>query len=333
MGSMWGKNIKVSIFGESHGEAIGMVLDGVPSGVTLNLDNIRAMMKRRAPGGQAYSTARVEKDEFEIQSGLLDGVTTGAPICGIIRNTNQNSKDYSELYVKPRPGHADYTANLRYKGFQDVRGGGHFSGRLTAPITLAGAICKEILRGYNVDVAAKIVKIGGSTDSEEWEGIIEQAKADLDSVGGVVECTIDGMEGGIGNPMFDNVESVISSFLFAIPAVKGVEFGAGFQVSDMRGSQANDAFYMDGDSVKTKTNNCGGILGGITNGMPIVVRTAFKPTPSIYQEQDTVSLKDKKDTKLSIVGRHDPCVVVRAVPVIEAACSIAALELIMSKGS
>ena len=323
--------MKYTIFGESHGPAIGVVLEGVPSGLVVDMDFIRAELQRRAPGQNALSTARREADEPEILSGVFEGRTTGTPLCAVIRNTDTRSRDYEKMKRLPRPGHADYAGAVRYGGYNDPRGGGHFSGRLTAPLVFAGALAKLILREKNIDVTARISILGGVPDPTpaQIEEIILAAKQDGDSVGGAIACTVMGVEAGHGAPDFGcNAEGIISQYLFAVPAVKGVAFGAGFGFSCMRGSEANDPFYMDGDAVRTRSNCAGGINGGITNGMPIVFEAAIRPTPSIAREQDTVDLSVRKDAKLTVEGRHDPCIVQRALPVIEAAAALAVCELL-----
>ena len=318
------------IFGESHGPAIGVTLEGAPSGVALDWDFIRAEMARRAPGGSAMSTARKEADEVQILSGVFEGKTTGTPLCAVISNTDTRSGDYAQLKALPRPGHADYSGGVRYGGHNDYRGGGHFSGRLTAPLVFAGALAKLILKARGVTVSAVISNVGGMADPtpEQVEEIVLAAKGDLDSVGGAIRCTVDGLPAGLGAPDYGrNVEGIFSQQLYAVPAVKAVAFGAGFGFSSMRGSQANDPFCMDGDAIRTRTNHTGGVNGGITNGMPVVFEVAIRPTPSIAREQDTVDLSTGRDAKLVIEGRHDPCIVHRAVPVIEAAAALAACEL------
>ena len=356
MSSTWGEHVKISIFGESHGEAIGVTLDGLPAGEEIDLDAVAVQMSRRAPGKDSASTPRKESDLPQILSGFLNGRITGAPLCAMIPNTNTRSGDYANLSVLPRPGHADYTGFVRYGGYNDIRGGGHFSGRLTAPLVFAGAVCRQILLRRGIHIGAHVAAIAGvhdtpfdavSVSNEQLDdlasvyfplidckkesamrGKIEEARMNLDSVGGIVECAITGMPAGIGDPMFGGVENVLSSILFGVPAVKGVEFGVGFAAAELHGSENNDPFYYENDAVKTATNNCGGILGGITNGMPILFRAAVKPTPSISQEQDTVDLVAKTNAKLSVHGRHDPCIVPRAVPVIEAVAAIGILNLL-----
>lgn len=357
MASTFGNKIKISIFGQSHSAAIGVTVDGLPAGEEIDLEQLQAFLRRRAPGQGAFSTTRKEGDIPEFVSGVLekDGklITCGAPLTAIIRNTNTRSSDYAKLKDCPRPGHADYTAEIRYNGFQDVRGGGHFSGRLTAPLCVAGGICLQILAKRGIRIGAHIYSVGDRLDTPLDElddslpvlcegfpvcdpdagkamlALIEECRKAGDSIGGRIECKVVGMPVGIGAPMFDGVENRLAQVLFGIPAVKGVEFGAGFAASALRGSENNDDYYMDGDLVKTRTNHAGGILGGITNGMPLLFRAAFKPTPSIYREQQTVSLSAKQNTPLTIEGRHDPCIVPRAVPVVEAAAAAALLDLIL----
>ena len=358
MSSVWGSNIKLSIFGESHSGAIGVVLDNLPANEKIDLEAIAMQMARRAPGKDKTSTARKEADEPQVLSGLLNGVTTGAPLAAIICNTNANSKDYADLKVHPRPGHADYTAAVRYDGANDIRGGGHFSGRLTACLVFAGAVCRQILERRGIVIGAHALQIGKVQDvsfdpvnvsAEELNILnkrffavkdpnaeaamreeIENIRLEGDSIGGVIECAAVGVPAGIGSPMFGGVENVLASLLYGIPAVKGVEFGAGFHVAEMRGSENNDPFYYDENGcVRTETNHAGGILGGITTGMPVLFRIAVKPTPSISKEQRTVNLCEKKSDTLKIIGRHDPCIVPRAIPVAEAAAAIALLDMIL----
>lgn len=359
MSGVWGNNLKVSIFGESHGNAIGITLSGLPTGIEIDFDKINEEMKRRAPGKSTLSTARSEKDIPEILSGIFEGKTTGAPLCGIIRNGDTRSKDYGKLKDLMRPGHSDYTGNIRYDGFNDYRGGGHFSGRITAPLVFAGAICKQILEEMGITVGAHVMSIKNIQDDsfdyinitkerllslrndelpllnkskeEEMRNTIIAAKTEGDSVGGVIECALIGIEAGIGDPFFDSVESTLAHLLFSVPAVKGVEFGIGFGITELLGSKANDSFYYEGNEIKTKTNNNGGILGGITSGMPVVLKVAIKPTPSISKEQDTINLSSKRNEKLVVEGRHDPCIVQRAIPVIEAVVAIGILDLIKGR--
>ncbi|MCL2754713.1 MAG: chorismate synthase [Oscillospiraceae bacterium] len=334
MASIIGKNIKVQIFGQSHSAAIGAVIDGLPAGIAIDTDALRGFMSRRAPGRTETATPRKEADEVEFLSGFSQPAecspiiyTCGAPIAAIIRNTNTRSGDYSELRDVPRPGHADYTAQIKYGEFHDIAGGGHFSGRLTAPLCIAGGICKQILDKLGVEITARIISIGAETNPANFEQTILAAKAEGDSVGGVIECVASGVPAGIGEPMFDGVENRIAQIVFGIPAVKGLEFGSGFAGAALRGSQNNDEYVMDGESVAFCSNNAGGILGGITTGADIVFRVAVKPTPSIAREQCSVSLSRLENTPLSVRGRHDPCIVPRAVPCVEAAASIAIYDM------
>ena len=350
MSATYGRKFKITVFGESHGEAIGVVLDGVTPGVCLDLDLIKAELARRAPYG-TISTSRHEKDSFEIVSGLFNGKTTGTPLTFIIRNENKISKDYEEIYNKPRPGHADYTGYVKYKGANDYRGGGHFSGRITALIAIAGAVAKQLLK--NIKFSSRIVSIGDVVDdsfflvdsfettkfgmiSEEksQEAIckIEEAKENNTSLGGIVTGYALGVEAGHGDPFFDSLESQISHLLFSIPAVKGVSFGAGFDITKMSGHRANDLLYFDDKKVKTLTNYNGGINGGISNGMPIIVNVAFKPTPSIARNQETVNLKTGVCDIINVQGRHDPCIVHRARVLVEDCLAIALLDQILCDG-
>ena len=345
----------MSIFGQSHSEAVGVVVDGLPSGFRIDFDEVHAFLRRRAPGRNEFSTTRCEPDVPEFLSGIVDGATCGAPLCAVIRNLDAQSRDYDELRDTPRPGHADYTADVKYGGYTDPRGGGHFSGRLTAPLCVAGAICLQILEREGIEIGAHIAGIGGVDDSAfdpvnvdadilravkqaefpviraesgvKMREAIESARREGDSLGGVVECAVTGVPAGVGDPMFDGVENRIAAIVFGIPAVRGIEFGNGFGSALVRGSGNNDAFYMDGDAVKTRSNNHGGILGGITSGMPIIFRVAIKPTPSIAIMQDSVSLSRRENAKIKIDGRHDPCIAPRAVPCIEAAAAIAVLDM------
>lgn len=358
MSGMWGSKIKLSIFGESHGNAIGITIDGLPAGFSIDMDKIMMEMARRAPGKSSLSTPRKESDIPEILSGYFEGKTTGTPLCAIIRNSNTKSKDYSKLKDVMRPGHADYTGAVRYKGFNDYRGGGHFSGRITAPLVFAGAICKQILEVKGIIVSAHINSIGKIKDCSFLEGDISDellnsfkekelplintkledemrqeilsARSSGDSIGGTIECAILGVSPGIGDPFFDSVESTLAHLMFSVPAVKGIEFGKGFDISKMRGLEANDEYYLENGNIKTKTNNNGGILGGITNGMPIIFNVAIKPTASIFKEQNTVNIVTMEETTLCIEGRHDPCIVQRALPVIEAVAAIGITELMNS---
>lgn len=327
MSSTYGKNLKIAIFGQSHSEAIGVTMDGLPAGFSIDMDELQSFMNRRAPGRDKYSTPRKEADKPDFISGLVGNVTCGAPLTAIIKNTNTRSSDYDNIRDIPRPGHADFTAHVKYGGFEDVSGGGHFSGRLTAPLCIAGGIVKQILAESGITVDAVIKEIGGN--SEDPYRAIEEARGRGDSVGGIIECTVNGLPAGIGNPMFDGVENNIAKAVFAIPAVKGIEFGRGFDAGRICGSENNDEFYYEGEQVRTRTNNHGGILGGITSGMPVVFRVAIKPTPSISIQQNSISYSKGEDDILKVRGRHDPCIVPRAVPCVEAACAIALYDLIL----
>ncbi len=359
LSGMWGNNIKISIFGESHGSAIGINVDNLPSGFTLDMKEVTREMKRRSPGNNNLSTLRKEDDEPEILSGYFEGKTTGTPLCAIIRNKDNKSKDYSKIKDVMRPGHGDYPGFVKYSGFNDYRGGGHFSGRITAPMVFAGSICKQILRKEKIEIVSHIQSIGEIKDKsfldcdldeelinslkygefplinknleDKMKNKILNAKKEGDSVGGVIECIILGVESGIGSPFFDSVESTLAHLMFSVPAVKGIEFGRGFNITEMKGSKANDEYYLDEKKIKTKTNNNGGISGGITNGMPIIFRVAIKPTPSIYKEQGTVDIRTMEETTLKIEGRHDPCIVQRALPVIEGVSAIGILDLIKNR--
>jgi len=356
MSSTIGEQLKLSIFGQSHGKAIGMVLDNIPSGLPVDLEELQNFLNRRAPGQHAYDTSRKEEDQPDFLSGIVNGYTCGAPISAVIYNRNTRSSDYDNLKDCPRPGHADYTAQVKFKGYQDAAGGGHFSGRLTAPLCIAGGLCKQWLELQGIKIAAHIAAVGDVMDDpitldwcspdldliskdfpvvnaaagKQMKQLIADAKADSDSVGGVIECFATGIPGGLGDPMFNGIENRIAQIVFGIPAVKGLEFGNGFQSSSLRGSQNNDAFICTNDVINTKTNNAGGILGGITTGMPIVFRVAVKPTPSIAKIQQSVCLSEKVETQLQIKGRHDPCIVPRAVPVVEAAAAVAIYDAFLS---
>ena len=355
-----GKTLRLSVFGESHAAAVGMTLDGLPSGMAVDEEELYAFMKRRAPGQNDWSTPRKEEDRPEFLCGLKNGFTCGTPLTAVIQNRNTRSGDYDELRTRPRPGHADYTAELRYHGYQDPAGGGHFSGRLTAALCIAGGILLQELERRNIRITARICRIAGIEDEptefpvqhtdkgiipgkpgemfpvfsaergEEMRDAITTAKNEGDSVGGVVECIAANVPGGLGDPMFDGIENRIAQLVFAVPAVKGIEFGAGFSAADMRGSKHNDPFFMDNGRICTATNHAGGILGGITNGMPIVFRAAFKPTPSIALPQRTVNLESKTEDTLCVRGRHDPCIVPRAVPVVEAVTAIAIADYVLA---
>ncbi len=351
----WGNKIKISIFGESHGAAIGVVLDGIPSGLSLDMDFIRHEMLRRAPGQNALSTPRKEADEVEILSGVMNSVTTGTPICGIIKNTNTKSKDYNKNLL--RPGHADFTGFQKYGNSHDFRGGGHFSGRITAPLVFAGAIAKQLLSQKGISIGSHIkqiydIKETSFMDSplskellnelslkdfpvisdetgEKMKQAILSAASEKDSVGGIIECAVLGLAAGCGSPFFASLESTISSMMFSIPAVKGIEFGKGFDFANLKGSVANDPFQTDGEKIFTTTNNNGGINGGISNGMPILFSVAIKPTPSIAQTQNTVDTEKMENATIEIKGRHDPCIVQRAAVVVECGAALAVLDSIL----
>ncbi|MDR2753611.1 MAG: chorismate synthase [Oscillospiraceae bacterium] len=329
MSSIFGENIKFLVFGQSHSAGIGVVIDGLPAGETIDLERVRAFMRRRAPGHTAGSTPRKEADVPRVISGLAEGVTCGAPLCAVIENTDTRPGDYDKLRAVPRPGHADFSLHKKYAGFQDVRGGGHSSGRLTAPLCFAGAVCLQILKKKGVCVHADVVAIGGQ--SEGFDEVIAQARAEGDSVGGVIACTAEGLPAGLGAPMFGGVENRLAAALFGVPAVRGVEFGAGFAAAALRGSQNNDAYAIENDRVVAKTNHHGGVLGGITTGMPLVLRVAIKPTPSIGKAQQSVDLQTMQPTELLIGGRHDACIVPRAVPVVEAVTACVLLDLMQEK--
>lgn len=357
MSSVIGEKIRVSVFGESHGEAIGCVIDGLPAGVNLDMNEIYREMARRAPGKDKTSTPRLEKDIPHILSGVIDNVTTGAPLAMEIQNTNTKSGDYSNLMTVPRPSHSDYPAYVKYNGFNDIRGGGHFSGRLTAPLVFAGAIAKQILAKKGIVVSAHIKRVGSVVDDaldyncideallvelnhkpfatisskaeEQMRSEIENARMSQDSVGGEIECAVIGLPVGVGSNMFDTVEGKLASILFGVPAVKGVQFGIGFDFARATASSVNDEYEIKDGRVATITNNNGGVLGGMTNGAPLVVSVAIKPTPSISQEQRSVNLQTMQNETLVINGRHDPCIVPRAVPVIESAVALGILDLMI----
>lgn len=357
MSSTWGDKLKLSIFGESHGEAIGIVLNGIEPGVRLDTEYIAKELLRRAGGHSKLSTPRKEADNFRFVSGVFNGFTTGAPLCVIIPNNDAHSRDYSELKNLMRPSHADYSAFVKYKGFNDYNGGGHFSGRITAALVSAGAIAKQILAEKGIRIAAHIAGIGEISDlpfdaahltpeqfevlaaapfpvldaerGAQMQKLIENCLQNQDSIGGKIEFAAIGIPAGVGEPFFDSIESVLAHLLFSIPAVKGVEFGAGFDMAKMYGSVANDAMFFDQNGqVKTSSNNNGGICGGISNGMSLIGRIAIKPTPSIAQEQQTVDLQSRQNSILKIAGRHDPCIVPRAVVVAESAIALGILNLI-----
>ena len=357
MSSVIGDKIKLSIFGESHGEAIGCVIDGLPAGTKIDMNAVYKDMQRRAPGKDKTATPRLEKDIPHILSGMLDNVTTGAPLAMVIENTNTKSGDYSNLMTVPRPGHSDYPAYVKYGGNNDIRGGGHFSGRLTAPLVFAGSVAKQILSQMGVTIGAHIKQIGSVCDAvsdlnktdkslldtlssstfslidetkeQAMRDEIEKARLSLDSVGGIIECFAVGLPVGLGGNMFDTVEGKLASILFGVPAVKGVEFGIGFGFADKRASEVNDQYEIKNGRVATLSNNNGGVLGGMTDGAPLSVSVAIKPTPSIAKKQKSVNLLTMENAELEIHGRHDPCIVVRAVPVIECAVALGLLDLMM----
>ena len=359
MSSMYLSRLKISIFGQSHAPAIGVVIDGLPPGEKVDLDALQRFLSRRAPGRDETATARREADAPEILCGLSNGVTCASPLTAIIRNTNTRPGDYAALMCRPRPGHADYTAQVKYHGFQDASGGGHFSGRLTAPLCIAGGIAMQILARRGVQIGAHLASVADVCDEaldpaapdmaqlakaaenslptlsleagEKMRAAIMAARAASDSVGGIIECAAAGVPAGLGDPMFDGMENRIARIAFAIPAVKGVEFGAGFGAAQLRGSENNDPFTVQNGRVVTAANRAGGILGGITTGMPVLFRAAVKPTPSIALPQRTVDLTEMKETEIEIKGRHDPCIAPRAVPCMEAAMAIALLDAWLEK--
>lgn len=359
MSGIWGKQLELSLFGESHGDAIGITINGLTPGLEIDMDKVLFEMARRAPGSSELTTPRKEKDLPEILSGFLEGKTTGAPLTAIIRNTNTRSKDYSLLKDVMRPGQADYPGRMRYKGHNDHRGSGHFSGRITAPIVFAGAICKQWLEQKGVTIGSHIQSIGAIEDDrfsdqqditleqveafrneqlplfntdkkESIRDLILEAKEEGDSVGGVVETFVLGVPAGFGNPFFDSVESTLAHLVFSVPAIKGIEFGTGFDITKLKGSEANDEYYYDeNNEIKTRTNNNGGIIGGITYGMPIVFRAAVKPPASIKKKQQTINVKEEKNAELEVEGRHDPCIVPRVLPVLEAVTAIGLTDLML----
>lgn len=361
MSSMMGERLKISIFGQSHGEAIGVVMDGLPAGEAIDRAELQRFLDRRAPGRSELATARKEADLPEFLAGVVDGRTCGAPLCAVIYNQDMRSEDYAQTAHLPRPSHADYAARMRYGAHCDLRGGGHFSGRLTAPLCIAGGIAIQILARRNIFVGAHVQAVGKVRDlafsavdlsreelllpasrpvpvldqsrGVEMEAEIKAARSQGDSIGGLVECAVIGLPAGIGDPMFAGMENRLSAALFAIPGVRGIEFGAGFAAAEMSGSEHNDPYCLQGDEVRTETNNHGGVLGGITTGMPIVFRVAIKPTPSIAKEQRTIDINTKKPARLGIKGRHDPCIALRAVPCAEAVAAIVILDaLLISEG-
>ncbi|MDO4960794.1 MAG: chorismate synthase [Eubacteriales bacterium] len=327
MGNTIGSIFRFTIWGQSHAPAIGVTIEGLPAGTHIDREKLQLFLDRRRPGQNQYSTTRKESDTAVFAAGLNeDSDTVGAPVTAIIKNTNTRSSDYNELKYIPRPGHSDYAAMAKYGESRDAAGGGQFSGRLTAPLCIAGGIAIQILEKKGIKISARPVMIGGETEEEKMLERIDEARADGDSVGGIIECVIEGVPAGVGEPMFDGIESRIAQMVFGIPAVKGVEFGSGFGCAGLKGSENNDPFIFKDGRVQTEGNNHGGILGGITSSMPIVFRAAFKPTPSIAKEQDSIDIRTNEAVKLKVKGRHDPCIVLRAVPVVEAAAAAAILD-------
>lgn len=352
-----GKNITVTVFGQSHSDSIGCVVDGIPAGEKINMEELYSFMKRRAPGQNSFSTPRKEADLPKVLSGLVEDITCGAPLCAVIENTNTRSGDYDKLKNLPRPGHADYTAMIKHNSMNDFAGGGNFSGRMTAPLCFAGGVLMQILKRKGIEIGAHIRSIKDVEDekidfvtgdmeklkavetkpfpvineeaSEKMQSVILDAKKEGDSVGGVIECVITGVPAGYGDPIFDGIENGIAKTVFGIPAVRGIEFGAGFEASRMLGSEHNDPYILKDGKVETVSNNHGGILGGITSGMPIVFRVSFKPTPSIAKEQTSLNIKTGEAETFSVPGRHDPCIVQRAVPVVQAAAAVAIADFIL----
>lgn len=353
----FGSMYRTTIFGTSHGPAVGCVVDGCPAGIRIATDTIQSQLDRRRPGSSDVSSPRKEQDKLILLSGILDSRSTGGPIAGVVNNKDTDSKAYEVFKVVPRPGHADFTAAMKYHGFQDHRGGGIFSGRMTIPLVISGSIAMQALESKGIHVAAHSLRIGrvwaksnppipniervakksdvGCADpaiGKLMKAEILDAKRDGDSIGGIIECIASGMPAGAGEPFFDSIESELAHLLFSIPAVKGIEFGSGFQVAEMRGSENNDQFKLRNGRVVTETNNAGGVLGGISNGMPIVLRVAVKPTPSIAKTQRSVNIREMKETELEIVGRHDPCIVPRAVPIVESTVAMGLLDLMLAGG-
>ncbi len=353
MSSTYGEHLKLSIFGQSHGPAIGMTLDGIPAGLPVDTEKLQNFLNRRRPGQNNFSTPRKESDVPEFLSGIVDGYTCGAPIAAVIRNTNTRSADYNEYKDCPRPGHADYTAQIKYNGYQDAAGGGHFSGRLTAALCIAGGLCIQWLEAKGIQIGAHLVCVEGVNDDgfdpmnpqldqiradfpviseaagARMQEVIAKAKAEGDSVGGIVECAVTGLPAGLGDPMFGGMESRIAQIVYGVPAVKAVEFGTGYAAGYMRGSAHNDQYTIENGVIRPKTNYAGGILGGITTGMPLYFQVAIKPTPSIAKQQQSICLSTMEEVTLRVKGRHDPCIAPRAVPVIEAAAAIAIYDALL----
>ena len=351
MSSSYGENLRVHIFGESHGPAVGVTVEGIPAGEAVDLAELRRFLDRRAPGRNAWSTPRKEADVPEFLSGLREGKTCGTPLTAILKSANTRSGDYDALRDVPRPGHADYTAWVKYGESRDSRGGGHFSGRLTAPLCVAGGICLQLLAREGITIISRVAAIGGVRDEgeltastaekafptvsdsagEAMRSAIAAARAEGDSLGGVIECAVLGLPAGLGDPMFDGMENRIAAAVFGVPAVKGIEFGAGFTAAGLRGSENNDAFSVENGRIITESNHCGGILGGITDGMPLTFRAEVKPTPSIARPQQSVDLNTGEIVPLTVTGRHDPCIVPRAVPCLEAAAAIAVYDALLAR--
>ena len=357
MSSNFGKYLRVTVFGQSHSTAIGTVVEGLPPGIPIDMAYIQQFMARRAPGGSNLSTPRKEADQVQILSGVAGSVTCDAPLAAIIHNTNTRPGDYDNLRYTPRPGHSDYTAGIHSGGMCDLSGGGHFSGRLTAPLCFAGAVCSRYLQGLGVRVVAHTASIAGVQDTplnplqlddnlaneleqkplaviddiagDKMQQAILTARSQGDSVGGSIECAIYGLPAGLGEPMFETVEGMLAYAMFGIPAIKGIEFGSGFAGTNLTGSQNNDPFAIKDGRVITTTNHCGGVLGGITTGMPVVFRVGVKPTPSIAKPQQTVHLQTSQPCQIAVQGRHDPCIVPRAVPVVQAVAAAVATDLIL----
>ncbi len=351
MSSSYGENLRIHIFGESHGPAVGVTVEGIPAGEAVDLEELQRFLDRRAPGRNAWSTPRKEADIPEFLSGLREGRTCGTPLTAILKSANTRSGDYDALRDVPRPGHADYTAWVKYGESRDSRGGGHFSGRLTAPLCVAGGICLQLLAREGITIISRVAAIGGVRDEgeltastaekafptvsdsagEAMRSAIAAARAEGDSLGGVIECAVLGLPAGLGDPMFDGMENRIAAAVFGVPAVKGIEFGAGFAAAGLRGSENNDAFSVENGRIITDSNHCGGILGGITDGMPLTFRAAVKPTPSLARPQQSVDLKTGEIVPLTVTGRHDPCIVPRAVPCLEAAAAIAVYDALLAR--
>ena len=351
MSSSYGENLRVHIFGESHGPAVGVTVEGIPAGEAVDLAELRRFLDRRAPGRNAWSTPRKEADVPEFLSGLREGKTCGTPLTAILKSANTRSGDYDALRDVPRPGHADYTAWVKYGESRDSRGGGHFSGRLTAPLCVAGGICLQLLAREGITIISRVAAIGGVRDEgeltastaekafptvsdsagEAMRSAIAAARAEGDSLGGVIECAVLGLPAGLGDPMVDGMENRIAAAVGGGPAVKGIEFGAGFTAAGLRGSENNDAFSVENGRIITESNHCGGILGGITDGMPLTFRAAVKPTPSIARPQQSVDLNTGEIVPLTVTGRHDPCIVPRAVPCLEAAAAIAVYDALLAR--